>query len=29
MVPQPIAVGLALCDNVIIERDTNKVSLIG
>jgi hypothetical protein len=29
MVPQPIALGLTLCDYVIVEEGTKKVSLIG
>jgi hypothetical protein len=29
MVPTPFALGLMLCDYVIVERDTNKVSFIG
>src|SRR5438067_355037 len=29
MVPTPVAHGLTLCDYVIIERNTGKVSLIG
>ena len=29
MVPNPIAVGLALCDQVIVDKDTLKPSLIG
>ena len=27
--PRPVAIGLSLCDNAIVERDTNKVSLVG
>jgi hypothetical protein len=29
MVPPPIALGLTLCDYVIVEEGTKKVSLIG
>jgi hypothetical protein len=29
MVPTPVALGLALCDYVIVEERTKKVSLIG
>jgi hypothetical protein len=29
MTPRPVALGLALCDHVIVERGTDKVSLIG
>jgi hypothetical protein len=29
MIPPPIALGLALCDYVIVEERTKKVSLIG
>jgi len=29
MVPQPVALGLMLCDYVIVEEGTSKVSLIG
>lgn len=29
MVPLPVALGLTLCDAVIIEQGTNKASLIG
>lgn len=29
MVPQPVAVGMALCDYVIVEKGTEKVSLVG
>ena len=29
MYPRPIALGLTLCDNAIVERETNKISLIG
>src|SRR4051812_3743228 len=29
MVPAPVALGLTLCDYVIVEQSTNKASLIG
>ena len=29
MVPQPVVLGLNLCDYVILEAETNKISLIG
>ena len=29
MVPRPVAVGICLCDHVIVEKGTEKVSLIG
>ena len=29
MVPRPVAVGISLCDYVIVEKGTEKVSLIG
>jgi hypothetical protein len=29
MVPAPVALGLTLCDHTIVEKGTNKVSLIG
>jgi hypothetical protein len=29
MIPPPVALGLFLCDQVIVERGTNRASLIG